>query len=163
MRDPQTIETLANLLGCSPEMVGKTLLKKTQHTSVASSKESMLEVSWKLPCSDELSKCWKVLCKMQKKWKHELWPIQSHTAAWRRGSTVVGVSNSRWFFFFFFFFSRWFYWKPVSMGKNSFLALKAQLTAHAWEGHMAKWEATTVVELSWHSTKLPSEDFCLYP
>lgn len=55
--DPKMIETLVNLLGCSPDIEGKIPLKKTQHTSVASSKESMVEVSWKLPYGDELSKC----------------------------------------------------------------------------------------------------------
>lgn len=38
--------------------------------------------------------------------------------------------------------------EACSTGGNSFLALEAQLTAHAWEGLRPKWEATTVVELS---------------
>lgn len=50
MGDPKIIETLASLLDCSEDTEGKTLLKKTQYTSVASYKESILKLSWKLPC-----------------------------------------------------------------------------------------------------------------
>lgn len=56
-RHPQTINTIATVFGCIPELNGKTLLLKIPYALVVGLNETSVALSKKCPLPDHTRKC----------------------------------------------------------------------------------------------------------